>query len=50
MLLSQSQVVDLASPLGGMRKMVEEFFKDPKNQKKYQEWYLKKYGCKPKEV
>ena len=48
MKLSKEQVNSLAHPLVGMLETISEFFKDPQNEREYQEWYLAKYG-KPAE-
>lgn len=50
MQLENRQITELASPFAKMVNSLEEFYKNPENKKKYKEWYLKKYGCEPKEV
>ena len=49
MLLDEKQIMELAKPFVGMVDSLVEFYNDPQNQKKYQEWYVKKYGCLPEE-
>ena len=48
--ITPEQVTDLARPFVGMVDAIVEFYKDPKNQQAYREWYLKKYGHEPDEV
>lgn len=50
MRLDNAQVTELARPFAMMADSIKEFYKDSENKKKYREWYLKKYGCEPKEV
>lgn len=50
MLLDKAQVNELAKPFVAMANTLAEFYNDPENKRKYQEWYFKKYGCKPNEV
>lgn len=50
MLLDDYQVKSLAKSFVGMVDKLTEFYSDPENKKKYQEWHLQKYGCLPKEV
>ena len=50
MLLNNEQVIELAQPFAKMLDSMREFYNDPENKQKYREWYLKKYGCEPKEV
>jgi len=45
--LSQSQISNLAKPIVGMAQAIQDFYKDPQNEKAYREWYLKKYGHEP---
>ena len=47
--LSSSQIKNLAKPLVGMAQTIADFYKDPQNEKAYREWYIKKYGCEPKD-
>jgi hypothetical protein len=44
--LKEKQIEELAR---GMVDSLRDFFNDPHNQKQYQEWHLKKYGCLPGE-
>lgn len=50
MVLNDTLVTDLAKPFAKMVDKLGEFYSDPENKKKYQEWYLKKYGRMPDEV
>ena len=50
MQLENTQVIDLAKPFAKMVDSLKEFYNNPENKRKYREWYLKKYGCEPKEV
>ena len=50
MQLKDRQVDELARLFVGMVDSVREFYSDAQNQKAYQEWYLKKYGCLPEGV
>lgn len=45
--LSQSQITNLAKPIVGMAQVIQDFYKDPRNEKRYREWYLHKYGHEP---
>jgi hypothetical protein len=45
--LTQDQITELARPFVGMVGALREFYSDPQNEKKYREWYLKKYGHEP---
>ena len=45
--LSQNQIEDLARPFVGMVDVLKDFYKDPQNEKRYREWYMKKYGHEP---
>lgn len=47
--LSQSQMTNLAKPIVGMAQVIQDFYKDPRNEKRYREWYLHKYGHEPKD-
>ena len=49
MLLEEKQITELAKPFAKMVGTLEAFFADPENDRKYQEWHLKKYGCLPGE-
>lgn len=42
--LSQWQIEDLARPFVSMVDRIEAFYQDPKNERDFQEWYLKRYG------
>ena len=46
MLLTDNQINELARNISDS---IKSFYDDPKNQKAYQEWYLKRYGCLPEE-
>lgn len=50
MQLENNQVTQLAKIFVNMVDKLAEFYSDPENKKKYQEWHLQKYGCLPKEV
>lgn len=43
-MLSQWQIQNLATPIAHMLDKIAKFYEDPENERKYQEWYLKKYG------
>ena len=45
--LTSSQVTELANPFTKMLDSISEFYKNPKNEKDFQEWHLKKFGCEP---
>lgn len=45
--LSESQIMDLARPFAMNIDIIKEFYRDPKNKKSYRDWYIKKYGCEP---
>lgn len=47
--LSAWQIENLARPLVGMLSVMENFFKDPQNERAYREWYFKRYGKYPKD-
>lgn len=47
--LTPWQIENLARPLLGMISTIEEFYKEPQNERAYREWYFKKYGKYPKE-
>ena len=42
--LSKSQVEDLARPFVSMVDHIKAFYKDPENERDFQEWYLREYG------
>lgn len=42
--LSKHQVEDLARPFVSMVDRIKAFYEDPKNERDFQEWYLKEYG------
>jgi hypothetical protein len=48
--LTDSQVTDLAKPLAGMLDTIAKFYENPEVKKGFEEWHLKKFGCKPNEV
>ena len=50
MQLETAQATELARYLVTIADSIKEYYKDSENKKKYREWYLKKYGCEPKEV
>ena len=50
MQLENTQVTELAKPFIEMVDSLNEFYNNPENKRKYNEWYLKKYGSEPKEV
>lgn len=50
MTLDDKQVTELAGAFKHMVNSLGEFFSDPQNKKKYNEWHLKKYGFLPKEM
>ncbi len=47
--LTSSQVCDLAKPFAKMLDSIAKFYEDPKVQKEFEEWHLKKFGRKPTE-
>ena len=42
--LSKHQVEDLARPFVSMVDRIKAFYEDPKNERDFQEWYLREYG------
>ena len=42
--LTPQQIESLARPFVHMADAITEYYKDPENERKFQEWYLKKYG------
>lgn len=50
MTLDDKQVIELAGAFKHMVNSLGDFFSDPQNKKKYNEWHLKKYGFMPKEM
>ena len=48
--LTSSQVTDLAKPFINMLDSIAKFYENPKVKKGFEEWHLKKFGCKPNEV
>ena len=42
--LTKGQVENLARPIARMGDAIMSWYDDPKNQKGYEEWHLKKYG------
>lgn len=45
--LTEYQVTDLAKPLVGMIDTIAKFYENPEVKKGFEEWHLKKFGCKP---
>jgi hypothetical protein len=45
--LTHTQVNDLAKPFASMLDSISKFYENPKNEKGFREWHLKKYGCEP---
>ena len=45
--LTPAQITNLAKPLVEMVQTLREFYKNPKNEKAYREWYFQKYGHEP---
>lgn len=45
--LTPSQVTDLAKPFTNMIESITKFYENPKVKKGFEEWHLKKFGCKP---
>lgn len=44
--LSEQQVEALARPLATyLAKNIFDYYKNPENERKFQEWHFKKYGC-----
>ena len=50
MALEDKQVTELAKGCVSMVNSIREFFNDPQNRKKYNEWHLRKYGFLPEET
>lgn len=42
--LSRQQIEDLARPFVSMVDRIKAFYEDPKNERNFQDWYLKEYG------
>ena len=49
-MLSPTQVKDLARTVAILSDTIEGFYRNPENEKAYQDWYLKKYGHTEKEA
>lgn len=47
--LAPNQVNDLAQTVAWISETIEGFYRNPENEKAYQDWYLKKYGRTEKE-
>ena len=47
--LSPAQITNLAKPIVGMAQAIQDFYKDPQNEKRYRDWYFQKYGHEPKD-
>lgn len=47
--LTPSQVTDLAKPFTNMLDSIAKFYETPEVKKGFEEWHIKKFGCKPKE-
>ncbi len=45
--LSTAQIETLAKPFVRMVETIKGFYENPKNEKAYRDWYLKKYGHEP---
>ena len=45
--LTDLQITQLASPFVKRLDEIIDFYKDPKNEQGYREWYFEKYGCYP---
>lgn len=50
MLLENTQVIELAKPFIEMLNSIENFYNNSENKRKYIEWHIQKYGCKPEGV
>ena len=48
-MLSHIQVKDLARTVATISDAIESFYRNPENEKAYQDWYFKKYGHFEKE-
>ena len=47
--LTATQIQDLARTVSIISDTIEGFYRDPENEKAYQDWYFKKYGHYEKE-
>lgn len=50
MLLSDTQINELAQPFANMLNSLQNFYDNPQNKEKYKEWYVKKYGREPEDM
>ena len=48
-MLTPNQVKDLAKTVAWISDTIEGFYRNPENEKAYQDWYLRKYGHTEKE-